>query len=397
MRVLLFSHLFPNRQEPLNGLFNLSRAKALARKGCEVLVVAPVGLTPSLALLMMGNGVRKELGTISDRMAIPSKDSIEGIDVIYPKWAWPPRKFFWGYDADFLKFFAGKKIEKAMATFRPDAVVSSFISPGAAYAKHIKQRHDVPYISIIDGSDIKLSPKRFAGIGRVVKDINRYVDTVVFVSDSLRETALRDYDFHSFVVIRNGYDETLFSYRPKGKSPKRDRINLLSVGGLNPAKGHDVLLRALEGLDGRFHLTIIGSGELESVLKGFVREHGLGDRVVFVARVAHPELNSYLADSDIFCMPSRSEGLPSAPLEAMGCGLPVVASNIDSLTDIVRDGSDGLIFKLDDSGDLRQKILKASEKEWDRASIARRAAETFSWGRWADEMIQLINSRLGTQ
>ncbi len=157
---------------------------------------------------------------------------------------------------------------------------------------------------------------------------------------------------------------------------------LLFSGRLIQRKGVDVLLRAWAHYADRppdATILLLGSGassldSTEAELRALAKEHGLDAHVRFLGE--HPNALDYLQASDVFVFPSRREGLSNALLEAMSCGLPIVASAIGGTVDVMTHGHDGLLFPSEDAaalaGHLRAVLTDASL----RATLGRHARET---------------------
>jgi glycosyltransferase involved in cell wall biosynthesis len=169
-----------------------------------------------------------------------------------------------------------------------------------------------------------------------------------------------------------------------GMEPKRDYtlrrgIALTFVGRLHPQKGVDVLLRALRKVaDVRpqvpWRLQILGDGDLRPQLEGLTRSLSLSEAVEFCGRVGN--VSDYLAETDIFVLPSRAEGLPSALLEAMSQGLPCIATRIDGNADVIAHAQNGLLVNPDDEEDLATAILQLVDDRALRMRLGRQARRT---------------------
>ena len=125
----------------------------------------------------------------------------------------------------------------------------------------------------------------------------------------------------------------------------RDRL-LVSVGNLYPVKGHRHLIDALARLAQRhpqLHLAVAGRGDLEGALAARARDHGLQGRVHLLG--LRSDISALLAAADVFVLPSLSEGLPLALLEAMFAGCPIVASDVGEVRVALADGRAGVLVE----------------------------------------------------
>jgi glycosyltransferase involved in cell wall biosynthesis len=187
-------------------------------------------------------------------------------------------------------------------------------------------------------------------------------------------------------VVANGIDPTRF--RPQNAAAKLpDAVNgaatILCVGSLTDRKNQETLVRAVAEVGG-VHILLAGDGPLRPALEGVALELGVDDRVHFLGiRNDIPEL---IAAAQLYVQPSKIDGFCLAALEAMAGGLPVVASDIPGLRDVVGDA--GVLFPAGDHRRLAEcirRILsdfalrkKLSDRGIDRAqefSVDKTAAE----------------------
>lgn len=131
-----------------------------------------------------------------------------------------------------------------------------------------------------------------------------------------------------------------------------DELLIVSVGNLYPVKGHAVLLQALAKLGDRrgWRLAIAGRGEEEAKLRAQAAASGIGDRVHLLG--FRDDIADILAAGDLFTMPSLSEGLPLALVEAMSFGLPVVVTRVGGVPEVVTEGIEGFLVPPSDPGAL---------------------------------------------
>lgn len=142
-----------------------------------------------------------------------------------------------------------------------------------------------------------------------------------------------------FEVVRCGIDLERIAWRQPSRPP--DKVRLVTVGRLSPEKGFAILLEALAALDpARVSIAcrIIGDGPLRASLEAQSVRLGLGGRVSFAGELLPEDVAKELDRSDIFCLPSFSEGLPVSIMEAMARGVPVIATSIAGIPELAVDG-----------------------------------------------------------
>jgi glycosyltransferase involved in cell wall biosynthesis len=156
-----------------------------------------------------------------------------------------------------------------------------------------------------------------------------------------------------------------------------------SVGRLDRQKGYDVLVRALAQLPD-VQAVVVGDGPERDALTALAEEIGVGDRLSLPGW--RDDARAYLATFDVFALPSRFEGFPLAVLEAMLAEVPVVASDVGSVSEAVIDGETGLLVAPDDVDALASAIARLL-RDGDRAALGRegrkRVLDRFSVERMA--------------
>ena len=170
---------------------------------------------------------------------------------------------------------------------------------------------------------------------------------------------------------------------------KRGQVNLLFVGGLDSAhyfKGLSVLFEALTKLEHKhWRLNIVGAGNLMESYQNQAECLGLSSKVKFLGRVDEANLIKVYQSSDIFILPSinRHEAFGLVLIEAMACGVPVIASDLPGVRQVFRNGIDGLTAEAGNAQDLAEKIAELLGNEPKRESMARNArayaVTRYSW------------------
>ncbi len=188
---------------------------------------------------------------------------------------------------------------------------------------------------------------------------------MVAVSSRSRQSALREgIRPDRIVVIKNGINplpvENAEAYDIRKAAGLRDGdIFLISVGRLVHEKAHEILLDAMPLVLREYpntRLGILGDGPLRPQLEAQIAKMGLADTVRLFGTSS--AVSQYLSAADVFVLPSRSEGLPIALLEAMSAGLPVVATRLEGMDDLVKHGERGLLVPVDDPRALADAILE---------------------------------------
>lgn len=190
-------------------------------------------------------------------------------------------------------------------------------------------------------------------------------ERVICVSDDLFQTCLAaGVPAQRCLVLENGIDESDYRRHQLPEEAKH-RLNLPqtgfiigAVGRLAPEKGFDVLIRAghrllSSGLDVR--LLIVGEGEQRAMLQQLAEELGMRDRVYLPGW--QTEVRNYFEAMDIFALPSHREGLPNVLLEAMAMEVPVVATRVNGVPQLVQDGRSGLLIEPGDVSGLTTALL----------------------------------------
>jgi glycosyltransferase involved in cell wall biosynthesis len=245
------------------------------------------------------------------------------------------------------------------------------------------------------GSDDPVSlSKRSTGVWlprpTIRSALYRWAD--VYVSKSLVLTsAFRESGLASNNLYEIPYAVDVERFRPATRAEKRslrERLGLpesglvvLFVGGMNPRKCADVLLRAFRQVSNserQAFLVLVGPADkydpvyVEGLYR-YVREESLGDRIAFVTDVVR-NVEDYMRASDLFVLPSSREGLPIAILEAMSCGLAVIASDIPEIAGPqIHAGTQGELVPVGDADALADRLTQLLRDEGRRKRLGAEA------------------------
>ena len=199
-------------------------------------------------------------------------------------------------------------------------------------------------------------------------------------------------------VIPCGVDTDHF--RPLDQAEARSHLGLdpdepvvLFIGRIEPLKGIDVLISAASHIEGRFRVLVVGGDEKDSRrlrdLRRLARELGVAERITFTAAASREELPFYYNAADVCAVPSYYESFGLVALEAMACGVPVVASRVGGLKDTVRDGRTGYLVPWRCPEPFAERLDLLLTNEPLRRSLGREAravAEGYRWSRVAEQV-----------
>jgi len=202
---------------------------------------------------------------------------------------------------------------------------------------------------------------------------------VACASYFMRAQAMRfvtDDQWAKMHLVRCGIDLSAVPDRPAPhRSANVDPPRLVCVGRLSPEKGYPGLFAALaglveEGLD--FSLTIVGDGPAADAIRADAKSRKLDDHIRFTGSLPESATLAEMAKADIFVLPSLMEGLPVVLVEALALGLPVVASRVAGIPELIEDDKSGRLFTPSDWQDLQARLRDVLI---DRSAWARLGAE----------------------
>jgi glycosyltransferase involved in cell wall biosynthesis len=176
----------------------------------------------------------------------------------------------------------------------------------------------------------------------------------------------------SIAVIPNGLDHAAFAAR----EPRPRIRRLITVANLRREKSHETLIAAAARLVREvpdLRLQFVGAGPRRAELEALVAARGLSAHVEFLGH--REDVPALLAQADAYVLPSRSEAFPNGAIEAMAAGLPVVASAVGGLLDLIEDGRTGLLVPPADDEALAAAVRSLIDDPARAAAIGSAARE----------------------
>ena len=260
----------------------------------------------------------------------------------------------------------------------------------------IKNKRYVPVITTLHGTDITL-----VGADRSYLPITRYgiqqSDGVTSVSKFLKQATIETFDFDEIEVIPNfispeQYRREENSPMCKNLAPNGEKL-LVHVSNFRPVKRPldcvEILAKVREK-GGNARLIMVGDGPELSAVRHRAKQLNVQDHAIFVGKQAR--IADYLAVADVFLLPSQEESFGLAALEAQACEVPVVATRIGGIPEVVTDGESGFLSNVGDTEKMADDALKFIKDDEMRRAFGSRGRE-LAVSRYSSEKIipQYIN------
>jgi glycosyltransferase involved in cell wall biosynthesis len=233
----------------------------------------------------------------------------------------------------------------------------------------VQQLTGVPYSFTAHSSDIYFNQtmlKEKINCARFVVTISKYnVDFLRGVSPEIPAQKIH--------VIHCGIDPAKFRVEPV-QQLNTSPFTMICVGRLEKIKGHQYLIEACGQLKAQnidFHCYLVGDGELQTRVQEEIDRLGLVDHVELLGFQTHDKVIELLGQVDALVLPSLSEGIPVAVMEGMASGLPIVATAVTGVPELVEDGVTGLLVPSKDSPALAEAIITLCNSPERRAQMGR--------------------------
>lgn len=375
--IVTFTNLFPSAAMPRHGLFVRERMqRVVAATGAAWQVVCPVPLVPKWLR-------RRPI----DRAfaAMPAAEWLDGVRVHHPRYRHVPG-FSMRRQAERMADGA-REVVTALCRDRPVVLDAHYLYPDGVAALRLARELDVPCFVTARGSDVNVigkDPRIAAQIRDVANGARRLFAVAGPLCKALAELA--GVAEERVTLARNGVD--LARFAPGDRRAARERLGLpqdaslvAGVGRLVRGKGFHVMAKALRKLDARVHFVVAGDGPEREVLENLApqgRLHLLGAR-------PPDDVACLLRAADLLVLPSESEGWPNVVTEALASGVPVVATAVGAVPEMLASPLAGALVRAGDAEALAREVARVLGMPHDPARIA-------AWGRrfsWDDPIATL--------
>jgi glycosyltransferase involved in cell wall biosynthesis len=383
MKVLVITNLFGYPWDPTRGMFNQQQFDRLAQ--------------------------RVELSVL---VAVPWLDALKRPRAYWSarrdgqkRWPYVDYFIFWyvpgvAQALHSVFFLVSLALQRPITLFvkRWQALIGSWGFPDAVATSVVGRLTSTPVLMKVHGTDVNdyldVPSKRWQ-IMSAVRHSRAVMCASAALSDRLVKAGAQRQRVHA---IYNGVDSSRFfparnlQVRATLGIPS-DAQMLLFIGNLKPAKGCVDLLDAFiatAGSQPELHLVVIGDGAARVTMTQRAAQAGLAARLHLVGKVEHELLPDWFAATDLFCLPSHNEGVPNVVLEAMACGVPVLATRVGGIPEVVPEFA-GVLVPAQDGPALAAALSAALARPWDAALIAAHA-RSFSWDTNIERVMTLLQT-----
>ena len=380
MKVLFLSNLFPDATQPNRGIYNARLVKHLATQ-CEMRVVSP---RPTRGIPPFWRP--KEFTPRAEDAAFAP---------LFPPTAYIP-KVGDRWNHKLMARSLRACLVALRAEFPFDAVLVSWIYPDACAVAELAKEMNFRFVAVAQGSDTHhylQMPTRRAIIAGALADASAIITRSNDLGCLLAGIGLAREKLHT---IYNGVETDVF--RPGDKQAARtalglsqDEAVLLYVGNLLPVKNPQLLLSVLTELrqkqsDKTFRLVMLGDGPLAEQIQSRAVAN-----VSLVGRKPPEEVARYMQAADVLCIPSNNEGVPNVALEALACGLPVVATAVGGIPEILSGALSCKLAKRGDAADFASQLQTVLDVPGDPTALSTHAHK-FSWDKTARAYLDLLRA-----
>ena len=360
MRIFLIARGYPTLEAPQWGCFEKDQAEALVAAGHEVTIL----------------GYRQRPFNKYIGFYLFNHNNVNVVSYcIFPG------RIFGNFGARLRTKIERWQLDKAYKLAvklygEPDLLYSHYLFV-TDIATYIKDKYKKPLVAIEHWSEVS-NPLLLPYVKKIGQRTYSKVDKLISVSNSLKEAINDRFGYDSIVVHNLIGKEFTFNV----KQVKSEKLHFVSTGSLIYRKGYDLLIDAFAKscIDkAKWSLTIIGDGPERSRLEKRIHELELADNIKLPGGTNKEGIVKILMESDVFILPSRNENFSVSVLEALSCGLPVIASICGGIRECI-DKHNGLLFPVDDVDSLAECLLTMynNYSSYSRENISLNAYEKYA-------------------
>lgn len=278
-------------------------------------------------------------------------------------------------------------LNRTIKTLNPDLIHVHWVLPNGPVAALAAALHRIPFVVSTHGSDMYLAQKSCL-FGALARQVLRRAARVTACSQGLQRAAMEIGAHQEPHLIPWGADPHRFTPMAKDSNwlqrlnLNKDETIVIALGRLVPKKGFAVLLRAWAFVTQHFPKSVLvigGDGPLKEELAQQAMQMNISHRVRFPGRIPWNQVPRFLSVGDLFVLPSvhdqhgNVDGLPTVLLEAMSCGLPVIASQIAGMPEVIIQNQNGVLVPTGDERAIAAAVIRLLSNDHELTKLGRGA------------------------
>lgn len=366
LKVLWMTSVYPSSRKPGEGVFHETQVQALRKLGIDVTVICPLPVNPAPLRVL-----KKQYRSIRN---VPDYEERNGVSVYRPPYTALPGQLKWAQPHHRMAKSILRTIEQN--GLLPDVIHAHFAMPSGGAAAVVSQRISIPYVLTLHGSDVNIYPHYSRSAYRAFLTAVQSAADVLAVSDTLKDKA-KEMTGVEGSVLPIGVRLDRFQKPSASKDELREKLNLpkeqtllVYIGRLVKEKGVLELAEAVRQLEGNYKAVFIGDGPEKNALR-----EKAGEKAILTGQVANEQIAEYLAASDVFVLPSYSEGMPTVVIEALALKVPVLCTAVGGVPDLFGKHRH-LLIEPRSVPDLKRAVLGYTEEGKWRENIAEELYQT---------------------
>ena len=386
LRVLALSTLFPDMTRPNFGVFVERQYRELAsRDGVDITVIAPIGIAP---------WPLSRHAHYAPLTALPKMERWRNLTVHRPRFTVIP-KLVGRFTIASMTRAIWPLVRDLHAKAPFDVIDASYFYPDGSVARTLAKRLGIPYSVKARGTDIHYWG-RLPATRKAIREAGRDAAGLLAVSEAMKRSMVAlGMEEEKIRVHYTGVD--LDRFAPQDRAAAKAKFHLegpvvLSVGTLMNRKGQDLLIRALTGLPD-VTLLLVGHGPDRDTYQKLAEELGVAGRIGFLGAVPHDDLPAIYSAADVMALPSASEGLANAWVEALACGTPIAISDVGGARELLTDAQAGRIVER--TPEALASTLREMLSETPNRTAVRKAALRFTWATNAAALVEHLSGMAG--
>lgn len=352
MKIAIIADLFPPRWIGGTEIATYNTAKSLAARGHEVHIIT--------ALDEELDPVSRVDGFTIHRLPLIKTPRCR-VNIGYIIW--------WG------------SVFRVIKGIKPDIVHVQDLQRGVP-AYLAKKILGIPFVVWGQGDDVYGT---WFGKSVIAPLVLMHAATVIALSEQMKKVMIAIAPCKVSIVPNGIFLDQFRSQQERDDLKERDTKTIIFVGRLREVKGVRYLIDAMKiihAADPEVKLIIIGEGEERQLIERRIIEYGLEHCITLTGAIPNEEVSTFLATSDIFLLPSLSEGFGIVIIEAMAAGLPIIASRVGGIPDLITDGKEGFLVEPKNPQQIAERVLYLINEEFLRKEISlknRSIAEKYDW------------------